>query len=162
MEPEIDLDKINFGGGRQPDPKPKSPTAKRESARSVGRPSKNAKQSELQNEIESVIKLALLPIVMRDVHVIVEEGKTPEFFSCGNVYVEASPKEGYVLTVEGKQLAAAMAAIVIDSPFLMKIFTMGDEFGKWVALLMALQPFAMTVYHNHITVKRTEHVDSES
>lgn len=154
-ELDLDLGAINFGAGPQLDPEPKKSTPKKTASRPVGRPSNKSKLQDVQDEIESIMKLAFLPMLMKDVHIIEENGQQV-FFSCANVYVEFDPAKGSVLTTEGKRFANAMAAIVVDSPFLLKMLTMGDDFGKWLALLLAIQPFAMTVFNNHVAVKKLE------
>ncbi len=156
MEPDFDFEKVNFGGGPTDDPAPKSTTAKKTTSRSVGRPSKTSKANEIRNELESIMKLALLPLFMRDIHVIEDDKGNIEYYSCANVYLTFDEKQGTVLTSDGKRLCEAMAAVVVDSPFLMKMLTMGDEFGKWVGLALALQPFAMTIFTNHIAHRKLD------
>lgn len=159
-ESDFKIDDIDFGPPPlQSDPQPKA-TPKKSGARSVGRPSRSTKISDVENELEGIIKLALLPVLMKDVHII-DNGDGAEYYSCANVYLYMDMKKGPTLTPDGKKLVSAIALIVIDSPFFMKMITMGDEAGKWLALLLALQPLVMTVFNNHIGGKGHNDGNSE-
>lgn len=138
MADDIDFSSIKFTGEPQvaeADPKPKS-------GRGRGRPSNESKLSDVRNEIGQLIKFTSFPIKMRDVHV--------DGTSCADILIEYNVKTKKTeLTHEGDDLADALAAIVFDSPFLMKILQSGDFFGKYGALAFALYPIASAVYENH-------------
>ncbi len=138
MEDEIDFSQIKFTGEPQTanaDPKPKS-------TRRPGRPSSESKLTDVRSEIGQLIKFTAFPVKMRDTH---EDGS-----SCADMLIYYDEKKKKTeLTQEGGNLADALSAIVIDSPFLMKMLQSGDLFGKWGGLAMALYPIAMAVYENH-------------
>jgi len=138
MEDEIDFSQIKFTGEPQAvsaDPKPKS-------TRGRGRPSNESKITDVRSEIGQLIKFTAFPIKMRDVHY--------DGTSCGDLLIAYDDKKKKTeLTQEGNNLADALTAIVVDSPFLMKMLQSGDLFGKWGGLAMALYPIGMAVYENH-------------
>lgn len=152
---DLDFDSIKFLGEMpQPDPPPKEPSKRStESKRPVGRPSTTAKLKEVQDEIENLLLLMLLPVLLRDSHIAVDETGQPvgEPFTCADVYCTFDMRKGKpVLTADGVKLAEAMAAIIFESPFLMKVLQSGDSWGKYLKLFMALQPGYMAVIHNHV------------
>jgi hypothetical protein len=161
---EFDFTSINFGknGGDDPEPK-KTPFKKtgtstgRPVGRPPGRPSKQSKLSEVQAELEQLLKFGFMPVLFKDHH-FDDAGNQ---YSCADVVVEMDPAKGVVLTDQGKQMAAAMAGIVIDSAFLMKMLDAGDIFGKYTALVMAMMPLASTVFNNHMR-KAIPNVSRES
>lgn len=163
MADPLDFSSLSFTGNDVPDdPKPK--TTNTTSKKSVGRPSTASKLAEVQSELESILKLALMPVLFRDIHIVYDQFGQPtgETISCANVYVDFDPKKATtVLTPEGKQLVEALAAIFFESEFLMKILNSGDAAGKYIKLLMALQPLGQTVFHNHIRVHRIESADGQ-
>lgn len=138
MDTDIDFDQIKFVGEPQvasADPKPKR-------TRGPGRPSTESKLTDVRSEIGQLIKFISFPVKMRDQH---EDGS-----SCADMLIYYDEKKKKTeLTVEGGNLADAMAAIVIDSPFLMKMLQSGDLFGKWGGLAMAIYPIGMAIYENH-------------
>lgn len=160
-EPAFDFDQLKFTGEVPKDPAPKEPRkSPSKSARPVGRPSTQSKIAEVEAEIGNVLKLALLPVLMKDLHYVIDENNNPtgEVISCANVFVEFDMKKGRPeLTQEGKTFCEALAVIVFESPFLMKVLNAGDDMGKWLKLLMAVQPLAMTVFHNHVRMRHANH-----
>lgn len=155
MEPDLDLDEINFTAPEiKQDPKPKTPKKSTNSGvnRSVGRPSRDSKVREVSQELESMLKLANLGLMSRDLHPIFDEDddeKVVGYASCLSVYVGTNKQMMPVLTNEGKVFCDAAADIIVDSEFLMKILDSGDKMGKYLKLFMALQPLVMTVINNH-------------
>lgn len=138
METDIDFSNIKFTGDTQVANSDPKPSAKR----GRGRPSSESKLTDVRSEIGQLIKFTAFPVKMRDAH--------PDGSSCADMLIYYDEKKKKTeLTQEGSNLADALAAIVIDSPFLMKMLQSGDLFGKWGALAMALYPIGMAVYENH-------------
>lgn len=165
-ESDLDFNTLVFGGGPpKKDPEPKDAQKKTSKAtRPVGRPSTTSKLAEIQQELASILKLALMPALMRDMHPVydLQGNATGEYISCASVYVEFDLKKGKPeLTKDGETLCEALAVIVFDSPFLMKVINSGDTMGKWIKLAMALNPFVMTVYHNHVRMRNVS-INGES
>ena len=48
-------------------------------------------------------------------------------------------------------VASALTEIICDSPEMVAFFSTGGRYMKWLQLLMAVQPFAVTIMHHHIT-----------
>lgn len=157
---DFDFDALTFSGeipAKDPEPKA-TPKKASKSTRPVGRPSTQSKLQEVETEIGNVLKLALFPVLMRDIHEVYDENNNlVGTVSCANVYVEFDYKKGRPeLTKEGTAFCEALAVIVFESPFLMKVLNAGDDMGKWLKLAMALQPAMMTVFHNHVRTRRIE------
>lgn len=158
--PDLDFDQIKFTGDipAELDPAPKPSKKKDDKKRPVGRPTTQSKLQEVENEFGNILKLLLLPVLLRDQHLIYDEqgNWTGETVSCANVYCTFDMKLGKpTLTKEGEQLTEAAAAIIFESPFLMKVLASGDDMGKWLKLAMALQPGVLTVFHNHVRMRNT-------
>lgn len=69
---------------------------------------------------------------------------------CGTILVESIPdRETPDGTVPG--IASALADIFCDSPELVRWFTAGGGYMKWLNLAVAVQPVLTTLFHHHIT-----------
>lgn len=168
---ELDFSEINFGGMPDlADKPPKIPPKKSTGAfgsgnnRSVGRPSKASKEKEVSNEIAGILKLTALMFMTRDVHEVYDI-RTNEFLgttSCIEVYVTANTKGQFDLTPAGQEFCDACAAIVVETPFLLKIIESGDKFGNYARLFFALQPLVLTVINNHLHARKLENDNGES
>lgn len=142
MADDLDMSKIVFTGDLPKDEPPKNPPKKSAPSRPVGRPTNASKGNEVEKNIGDIIKMISMPLKMRDIH---EDGS-----SCADVTIFYDEKDAkFKLTKEGAQLAEAMKEVVVDSEFLMKVFTGGEILGKWGGLAFALWPVASTVYTNH-------------
>jgi hypothetical protein len=155
MTNDLDFEDIKFTDGEPPvsldqDPKPKA-APKKTTPKTGAKPTRtrNTTRSnainELQENIEGFLFMLAVPIKMRDIH--------PDGSSCADLTLALDDK-GMNLTVQAKQLAFALAQVGIDNTYIKKFFSMGDDAGKWVMLLQALQPFIMTTYSNHIGPRR--------
>lgn len=145
-ETPFDFSDIKFVDDKlDADPAPKSPPKKaapKTGAKSTPR-STNTKTraiSELQENIEGFLTMIAVPLKMRDIH--------PDGSSCADV-IFTLDQRGMTLTDNTKQLAFALAQVGVDNKYISAFFSMGDNAGKWVLLLQALQPMVMTVYGNH-------------
>jgi hypothetical protein len=166
MADDLDLDKINFGAAPFPkDPAPKSQPKKSTSSRGPGRPSKASQETEVANEIASILFMLNMTLYMRDLHqewrldpVTNEPVELLASFTCLNVYVDVDNKGKPTTTEAGKAFCNALAAVVVDSPFLMKVLAGGDVMGKWMQLAFATYPLVQTVITNHGIPGRTHAV----
>ncbi len=48
-------------------------------------------------------------------------------------------------------LASALTEIICDSPEMVRFFSTGGRYMKWLQLMMAFQPFAKAVVQHHVT-----------
>lgn len=147
-QPEFNFDEIKFSEEpKLKDPIPKSsPVKKTTRSPGAGRPTKQSKINEMQEEIEGFLMLIAMPLKMRDVH----DYETGE--SCADLFMELTPK-GVVLTDQAAKLANALAVVGVDNKYISKFFDMGDGVSKWLMLLMAVQPFVVGMYGNHVGMK---------
>lgn len=160
---ELDFSSIQFNAGPDVKDAPPKNTPKRGrgmtgsgNSRGPGRPSKDSTEREISQELAGILKLSALGLMARDMHEIWENDQIIGYTSCIGVYVEVDNKGKFTLTPEGSEFCDAAAAIVVDTPFLMKIIKSGDKFGSYFRLFMALQPLVLTVINNHLHTRKAQ------
>ena len=142
MADEIDFSKIAYLGNEKmaADPEPKKSRAS--SGRGPGRPSNDSKLTDVRKELGQLVKFIAMPLQMRDIH--------PDGSSCANLFIYLNEKSSKIeLTPEATNFVDALAEVVFESKFLMKVLESGDLFGKYGALIMAAFPLGMGIYENH-------------
>lgn len=165
---EIDFDKLREEIKFDDDPKPASPigsgnsapnksAAKKAPPKPVGRPTKEAqttaKQKEVQEEIEGFLAIIGVGLTMQDKH--------PDGSSCGDLFIGYDEEAmEIVMAPQGRGLAIALAKL--DNKYVNSFFASTDSVSKYLALAMALQPFAMSVASAHMNrgVKSTNGADT--
>lgn len=151
MEIDSELGEINFTAGMpKADETPKPPigtsdpkTSKAPAkGRGVGRPSNDSKLTDVRAELAQIVKFATMPLRFRDIH---EDGTT-----CADLFTEFDVKKNATtLTPQANQFVDALAPVVFESPFLMKIITGGEALGKWGGLAFATYPLVAGIYSQH-------------
>lgn len=142
MADDLELGEITFTGDppkeKEVDPAPKPPR----NSRSVGRPSNETKLTDVKKELAQILQFAVLPLKFRDIH---EDGT-----SCADVFIDYNEEtRRTTLTAAADQWVDAAAPIVFDSPFLMKVITGGEAFGKWGKFAYATYMLGMPIYQAH-------------
>lgn len=146
MSEPFDFSKIKFDDSstvsKLADPAPKKAPAKKTTGKlnspGPGRPTKQSRIKEMQEEIIGFMSIAALPLKMRDRH--------PDGTSCGDMFITEEMEPTAILS----DWAFKFAVIGVDNKYISKFFDMGDDVSKYLMLAMATQPFVMGAIGYHM------------